>query len=94
MRRPIVVLPAGLIVAGNSSGFAAEFPFRYHFISRELPVKNKTTGDYGLTVLADVDGDGDIDICSKPWGPRPWNGNGGRMHVDSLENQAKSTLRK
>lgn len=38
---------------------------------------------------ADVDGDGDIDLCSKAWGPRPWNGNGGRMHVDFLENLAK-----
>lgn len=34
----------------------------------------------------DVDGDGDIDICSKAWGPSPWNGNGGQMHVDFLEN--------
>jgi hypothetical protein len=34
----------------------------------------------------DVDGDGDIDICSKPWGPRPWNGAGGKLHVDFLEN--------
>lgn len=34
----------------------------------------------------DVDGDGDIDICSKAWGPRPWNANSGRMHVDFLEN--------
>ena len=37
----------------------------------------------------DVDGDGDIDICSKAWGPRGWNGNGGRMHVDFLENLLK-----
>jgi hypothetical protein len=36
--------------------------------------------------VGDVDGDGDIDICSKAWGPRPWNGNGGKMHVDFLEN--------
>jgi hypothetical protein len=36
--------------------------------------------------VGDVDGDGDIDICSKPWGPRMWNGNGGKMHVDFLEN--------
>lgn len=35
---------------------------------------------------ADVDRDGDIDICSKPWGPRAWNGAAGRMHVDFLEN--------
>jgi hypothetical protein len=42
-------------------------------------------GGHDLQV-GDVDGDGDIDICSKPWGPRRWNGNGGRMHVDFLEN--------
>jgi FG-GAP-like repeat len=36
--------------------------------------------------VADVDGDGDIDICSKAWGARPWNGVGGKMHVDYLEN--------
>jgi len=29
------------------------------------------------------------DICSKPWGPRAWNGNGGKMHVDFLENLLK-----
>jgi hypothetical protein len=39
--------------------------------------------------VGDVDGDGDIDICSKAWGPRPWNANGGRMHVDFLENLLK-----
>ncbi len=39
--------------------------------------------------VGDVDGDGDIDICSKAWGPRSWNGNGGKMHVDFLENRAK-----
>jgi len=40
--------------------------------------------------VGDVDGDGDIDICSKPWGVRPWNGNGGKMHVDFLENLSKN----
>ena len=39
--------------------------------------------------VGDVDGDGDLDICSKPWGPRAWNGNGGKMHVDFLENMLK-----
>lgn len=38
----------------------------------------------------DVDGDGDIDIVSKPWGTRAWNGLGGRMHVDFLENLQKT----
>jgi hypothetical protein len=39
--------------------------------------------------VGDVDGDGDLDICSKPWGPRPWNASGGKMHVDFLENLLK-----
>lgn len=37
----------------------------------------------------DVDGDGDIDACSKPWGTRGWNSVGGAMHVDFLENLLK-----
>ena len=40
--------------------------------------------------VGDVDGDGDVDICSKAWGPRPWNGNAGKMHVDFLENLLRS----
>ncbi len=45
--------------------------------------------DVGGAAL-DVDGDGDIDIFSKPWGVRPWNGNDGKMHVDFLENLLKN----
>jgi hypothetical protein len=41
--------------------------------------------------VGDVDGDGDIDICSKAWGPRSWNGNGGKMHVDFLENMLRTS---
>jgi hypothetical protein len=37
-------------------------------------------------VVADVDGDGDLDICSKLWRPRKDNANGGRNHADYLEN--------
>ncbi len=39
--------------------------------------------------VGDVDGDGDVDIVSKVWSPAPWNANGGRMHVDWLENLAR-----
>jgi hypothetical protein len=37
-------------------------------------------------VAGDVDGDGDIDILGKLWKPVPDNANGGRNHVDFLEN--------
>ena len=37
-------------------------------------------------VAADVDGDGDLDICSKLWRPRKDNANEGRNHADFLEN--------
>jgi hypothetical protein len=37
-------------------------------------------------VVADVDRDGDLDICSKLWRPRADNANGGRNHADFLEN--------
>ncbi len=37
-------------------------------------------------VVGDVDGDGDLDICSKPWRASRTNANGGRVHFDYLEN--------
>jgi hypothetical protein len=37
----------------------------------------------------DVDGDGDLDVVSKPWSASPGNGAGGRFHVDFLENRLK-----
>jgi hypothetical protein len=44
-------------------------------------------------VAADVDGDGDIDICAKLWRPRRDNGNGGRNHADFVENLSNSGKR-
>jgi hypothetical protein len=58
------------------------FQFREHILL------DKKLGGHELQ-LGDVDRDGDLDICSKPWGPRPWNGHGGKMHVDFLENLQK-----
>ena len=51
----------------------------------ERVVLDRKLGGHELQV-GDVDGDGDVDIVSKPWGPRPWNGAGGAVHVDFLEN--------
>jgi hypothetical protein len=51
----------------------------------EHVILDQRLGGHELQV-GDVDRDGDIDICSKAWGPRPWNGNDGQMHVDFLEN--------
>jgi hypothetical protein len=39
-----------------------------------------------VAVAADFDNDGDLDIVSKLWRPRQDNSNGGRNHVDFLEN--------
>jgi hypothetical protein len=56
---------------------------------KERIILDRNLGGHELQV-ADVDHDGDIDIVSKPWGVRAWNGNGGKMHVDFLENLLKS----
>ena len=69
-----------LVVVGSTVALG-EFKFKHHFIDRDLPAK-----DYGQTCLVDVDRDGDLDICSKLWEPRKDNANGGRNHVDYLEN--------
>jgi hypothetical protein len=43
-------------------------------------------------VVADVDGDGDLDICGKLWRARPDNANEGRNHADFLENLKTSAI--
>jgi YhcH/YjgK/YiaL family protein len=40
-------------------------------------------------VAGDVDRDGDVDLCSKPWNARKTNALGGGHHVDFLENQLR-----
>ena len=59
---------ATIWLGGMASG--AELQFRHHFIERNLPVTDKLVGDYGLTALADLDRDGDLDFVL---GGRPFN---------------------
>jgi len=51
----------------------------------ERIILDKKLGGHELQV-GDVDGDGRIDIVSKPWGCLGWNGLEGKMHVDFLRN--------
>ena len=60
-----------LIFAIVPSPNAAEFCFQHHFVNRDLPTDAKGTGDYGLTALADLDRDGDIDFVLGGRGVKP-----------------------
>ena len=51
----------------------------------ERVILDKNLGGH-RALAGDVDGDGDLDICSKPWRPAESNNNGGRNHFDLLEN--------
>ena len=61
----------GIAVAGERAMFSADFPFRHHFINHELPIRDRSAGDYGLTALVDVDRDGDSDFVlgGRPFKP-------------------------
>lgn len=52
---------------------------------REVIVLDARLGGHEMQA-ADIDGDGRVDLLSKPWGTRPWNGIEGKMHVDLLRN--------
>jgi hypothetical protein len=69
------ILPAlwiiSIAVLGEGSTWSADFQFRHHFVSRDLPVRDMSVGDYGLTALVDVDQDGDLDFVlgGRPFKP-------------------------
>src|SRR5262245_29677324 len=62
MRFKLLLPVLAIAVVGEHTVLPAEFQYRHHFISRELPVTDKGVGDYGLTALVDVDRDGDLDF--------------------------------
>src|SRR5438128_1049601 len=59
MNTPVLLLLCALTVV-RANG--ADFGFKHHFISRDLPSTEKGVGDYGLTALVDLDRDGDLDF--------------------------------
>src|SRR5689334_2149250 len=61
-RNTLGLLILGAVACSESKALPADFQFRHHFISRDLPARDKTVGDYGLTALVDLDHDGDLDF--------------------------------
>ncbi|HOB98642.1 MAG TPA: VCBS repeat-containing protein, partial [Verrucomicrobiota bacterium] len=64
MRSRVLSQSAFLLLTAWAAALAAgaDLQFRHHFIDRTLPVSNTSVGDYGLTALADLDRDGDLDF--------------------------------
>src|ERR1043166_7918945 len=65
-RLPLILATIWLV----EKAAGADLQFQHHFIDRSLPVTDKLVGDYGLTALVDLDGDGDLDFVL---GGRPVN---------------------
>jgi hypothetical protein len=70
MKFRIIVTVALGSIAGAATAAGADLDFRHHFISLDLPSRNGQ-GDYGLTALADLDGDADLDFVCGGRTPRP-----------------------
>jgi hypothetical protein len=77
---PVGAAPRWYIYENVSRGAAVRF--------EERVILDGRIGGHDAWV-ADVDGDGDIDIVSKVWRPWPGNDNRGLVHADWLENLSK-----
>jgi hypothetical protein len=54
-----------------ASAVSADPSFRYHLVDQGLPQNDRGVGDYGLTALADLDADGDLDFVVGGRTPQP-----------------------
>lgn len=78
---PIGATPRWFVWENVSAGGAVRF--------EERVILDAQLGGHDAWV-GDVDGDGDVDIVSKMWSVWSGNGNGGRVHLDWMENLAPS----
>jgi hypothetical protein len=76
---------AGMLPLSAQPGRASFTPqFRVHIIDRNF--EGITGGGISQTGLADLDGDGCVDIVTKPWTPSPNNAVGGSAYVLFMHN--------
>ena len=73
------LLIVSIAVLGESVMFSADFQFRRHFTSRELPITAKSVGDYGLTALVDVNRVRVRPKRASEWTLRPAEKNSGNL---------------
>ena len=65
-------LPLALVLALFAQRVAgAELQFRHHFLEHSLRLTTELVGDYGLTTLADLDRDADLDFVLGGRGVKP-----------------------
>ncbi len=82
-----IILPGLCLFACTQQTSQQQALFKHHFITNDVSDEDRFR--FGTPTLADLDNDGDLDICFKVWMSWDQNGNGGRAHAGYLENQTK-----